>query len=65
LKFHPADSLIFKNPEKVWNDLKIVYNSDFKNLVYGTFPNEKELLKTLKLIQKRIESIGWKIKIAT
>ncbi|PKV53134.1 nucleotidyltransferase AbiEii toxin of type IV toxin-antitoxin system [Aquimarina sp. MAR_2010_214] len=63
LKTHPVNSLIFKKPEKVWNDLKIVYESDFKNLVYGSFPNETELLNTLILIQKRIVSIDWNIKL--
>lgn len=63
LKNHPVDSIMFEKPEKVWNDLKITYESDFKNLVYGSFPNEKELLTTLNLIQKRISSIDWKIKI--
>lgn len=59
LRNHPVNSLIFENPEKVWSDLKIVYESDFKNLVYGSFPNETELLNTLILIQKRIASIDW------
>ncbi len=63
LKNHPVDSLIFENPKRVWNNLKVVYESDFKNLVYGSFPNETELLNTLTLIQKRIASIGWNIKL--
>ena len=46
LRNHPVHSLIFENPEKVWSDLKNVYESDFKNLVYGSFPNEIELLNT-------------------
>lgn len=63
LKNHPINSLIFENPEKVWSDLKIVYESDFKNLVYGAFPDETELLNTLILIQERITSIDWNIKL--
>lgn len=63
LKNHPLNSLIFENPEKVWSDLKVAYDSDFKNLVYGSFPDEKELLNTLILIQKRISSIDWNIKL--
>ncbi|MBB4119824.1 hypothetical protein GGR32_002130 [Mesonia hippocampi] len=61
LKNHPLNSLIFKNPEKIWSDLKVTYESDFKNLVYGSFPDENELLNTLILIQKRITSIHWNI----
>ena len=63
LKNHPADSLIFENPKKVWEDLKSTYETDFKNLVYGNFPEEMELLSTLVLIKKRIALIEWKIKI--
>lgn len=63
LRNHPVDSMIFGNPEKVWNVLKVAYESDFKNLVYGSFPNEKELLNTLILIQKRISSIDWNIQL--
>ena len=63
LRNHPVNSMIFGNPEKVWNVLKVAYESDFKNLVYGSFPNEKELLDTLILIQKRISSIDWNIQL--
>lgn len=63
LKNHPVDSMIFGNPEKVWKELKNTYDSDFKNLVYGSFPKETELLETLSLIQKRIASIDWNIEM--
>ncbi len=65
LKNHPVNSLIFENPEKIWSELKIVYDNDFKNLVYGVFPSEAELLSTLIRIQKRLESIDWKVKLET
>lgn len=41
LKHHPSLSLIviFQNSEKVWCDLKSIYETDFKNLVYGKFPD--------------------------
>ncbi len=63
LKNHPINSLIFENPAKVWTDLKFVYESDFKNLVFGSFPDETELLNTLILIQERIKTIDWNIKL--
>lgn len=65
LRNHPVDSMIFKNPERVWDELKNTYDSDFKNLVYGSFPKEKEteILNTLILIQKRIASIDWCIEM--
>lgn len=65
LKNHPVHSMIFENPEKIWSDLKIVYEYDFKNLVYGVFPSNAELLNTLIRIQKRMELIDWKVKLET
>lgn len=63
LKNHPSSSLIFDEPKKVWSDLKPTYEIDFKNLVYGNFPEEKELLKTLEMIKTRLLLVNWKIKI--
>jgi len=63
LKHHPASSLIFDKPIKIWKELKSIYETDFKNLVYGDFPNEKELLNTLEIIKKRLSLIHWNIKI--
>ncbi|MEX0997811.1 MAG: nucleotidyl transferase AbiEii/AbiGii toxin family protein [Flavobacteriaceae bacterium] len=63
LKYHPVDALIFKDTETVWKKLKPIYNDDFKNLVYGHFPDENEILKTLQVIQKRIEKMPWNLKV--
>ncbi len=63
LKNHPKDCLLFKNPEKVWDSLKSTYNLEFKNLVYGSFPDEREILKTLFLLKNRLSEIEWKTKI--
>ncbi|MEX2350244.1 MAG: nucleotidyl transferase AbiEii/AbiGii toxin family protein [Flavobacteriaceae bacterium] len=63
LKYHPVDALIFKDPETVWKKLKPIYNDDFKNLVYGDFPDENEILKTLQVIQKRIEKMPWNLNV--
>ncbi|MCH6199727.1 nucleotidyl transferase AbiEii/AbiGii toxin family protein [Aquiflexum sp. LQ15W] len=63
LIYHPNEALIFKDPENFWNELKIVYKGDFKNLVYGELPKEESVLETLKMIQERMQSISWTIKI--
>lgn len=63
LNNHPSSSLIFDEPNKVWSDLKPTYETDFKNLVYGDFPEGKELLITLEMIKRRLLSVDWKIKI--
>jgi hypothetical protein len=58
---HPNESLLFKDLDAVWKDLKPAYNGDFKNLVYGNFPNDEAVLDTLKRIKERLESITWTI----
>lgn len=63
LNYHPNKALIFRDLENVWNELKTIYNGDFKNLVYGELPKEEATLKTLKMIQERLKAISWTIKI--
>lgn len=63
LQHHPVDALIFNNPKVVWEKLKSTYNGRFKDLVYGILPEEKEILATLHLIQKRIEKIPWSLSL--
>jgi hypothetical protein len=63
LNYHPQESLIFKAPESVWNELKTTYSIDFKNLVYGELPKEEAILETLKMIQIRLQAISWTIKV--
>jgi hypothetical protein len=61
LNYHPSEALIFKDLENVWNELKTIYNGDFKNLVYGELPKEEAILETLKKIQERLLSVHWLI----
>jgi hypothetical protein len=63
LNFHPNEALIFRDLETVWSELKSIYIGDFKNLVYGEFPKQEEILETLKLIQERLKTISWSIKV--
>jgi hypothetical protein len=63
LKNHPTEALIFKNLEKVWLDLKIVYKADFKDLVFGNFPKDELVLQTLIEIRNRMMSIKWQLVI--
>lgn len=60
---HPNEALLFKDLENVWASLKVVYNGDFKNLVYGALPNEADVLVTLKRIKERLATIKWTIEI--
>jgi hypothetical protein len=61
LIYHPNDALIFRELENVWDEMKTIYNGDFKNLVYGELPKEEAVLKTLKMIRERMMSIQWLI----
>jgi hypothetical protein len=61
LVHHPSEALLFKNLENVWSTLKTVYQGDFKDLVYGKFPSENEIFKTLESIKKRLLEIDWTI----
>jgi hypothetical protein len=65
LAYHPNEALIFKDLKNVWSELKVIYNGDFKNLVYGELPKEEAILKTLKMIKERLNFISWTIKIET
>jgi hypothetical protein len=60
---HPKDALIFKELEKVWAELENSYNGEFKNLVYGELPSVEMILETLVMIQERLKTISWSIKV--
>jgi hypothetical protein len=63
LNFHPKNALVFSDIDNIWNELKPTYSGDFKELVFGSFPNESEILKALTLIKERLSTIVWTIKI--
>lgn len=58
---HPSEALIFKDLDAVWAVLKDVYHGDFRNLVYGDFPNESKIKETLTLIKDRLVKVSWTI----
>lgn|SRR5690606_10121955 len=62
LSHHPTDAMVFKDLETVWKELIPTYLSDFRPLVYGEFPREDDILKTLQMIQHRLGSVSWSIK---
>ena len=61
LAHHPKDALIFSDTATIWDELKGVYNSEFRNLVYGDFPTGPDVLSTLQTIANRLSSIDWTI----
>lgn len=62
LNYHPVEALIFKDLANVWGELVNVYNGEFKNLVYGDFPNSIAVFNTLNTIQERLKTIVWTIR---
>jgi len=65
LVYHPNEALIFKDLQSVWSELKKMYYGDFKNLIYGELPKEEAVFETLTMIQERLKTISWTIKIET
>ncbi|MCK4920701.1 MAG: nucleotidyl transferase AbiEii/AbiGii toxin family protein [Bacteroidales bacterium] len=43
-----TESPVFVNFDEVWNQLKDTYNTEFRSLVQGEFPNEKLIAKEVK-----------------
>jgi len=58
---HPCDALFFKEIESVWGEMRSTYYSSFRSLVYGNFPPDTEILKSLMKIKKRLSLIKWNI----
>lgn len=64
LENHPNESLFFKDLSRLWEDeLKSVYEANFRNLVYGELPKNNAVLETLKLIKNRMKQIQWNISL--
>jgi len=64
LENHPKDALIFDDTVKVWESLKVTYNSnEFKNLVYGKLPEDKDVLATLIKVKERLNTFDWTVKV--
>lgn len=61
LKEHPCEALIFKNPESVWSELISTYHGPFRELVYGPFPDQAAVLKTLLMIKERLNRVNWAV----
>ena len=60
---HPISAVLFADQIDTWKKIKNVYLTSFKDLVFGEFPTEKEILDTLIIVSKRLKSIEWKMYI--
>jgi len=59
LKKHPAEAIIFSQPEKTWANIKSPFQTTFRELVIGKLPEEKELIETLKTVFSRLQKVKW------
>ncbi len=60
---HPKESLFFSELKTIWNELATVYNTSFKMITYGKFPENKDILQSMQKIKDRITNINWKIEL--
>jgi hypothetical protein len=58
---HPNEALFFNDPEKVWEAIEPVYNTNFKSMVYGDLPAAADVLMTMQAIKKRLSAVEWNI----
>ncbi len=63
LKEHPISAIIFDKPKFIWEQIENVYNTGFKELVYGELPASNEILETLKIVSERLRVIKWEIEL--
>lgn len=61
LSNHPITTILFSDTENVWNQIKNTYETSFKELVFGEFPDEKEIMNTLIAVANRLKNIEWNI----
>lgn len=61
LSNHPTTTILFSDTEKTWNQIKDTYETSFKELVFGEFPSENEIMNTIKRVAERLKTIEWNI----
>ena len=58
---HPSTVILFSETENTWAKLENTYNTIFKDLVFGKFPEDKKMLSTLNIVSDRLKKIKWNI----
>jgi len=62
---HPVKALIFSDTLSVANELKVTYEKEFRNLIYGDFPDFQDIIDNIIKIKNRIQKIRWHINLET
>jgi hypothetical protein len=52
---HPKDALIFSKTSVVWNQLKKIYATSFKELVTDELPDENAVFESLVFLSERLQ----------
>lgn len=60
---HPADALIFSDTNSVAKELKVTYEREFRNLIYGDLPDYQDIIDNIIKIKTRIEKFRWHINL--
>ena len=61
LSNHPTTAILFSKTKNTWSQIKDTYETSFKELVFGEFPSENEIMSTLKVMAERLKTIEWNI----
>lgn len=61
LSNHPMTAILFSDTKNIWNQINVTYETSFKELVFGEFPSENEILNSLLEVAKRLKTIVWNI----
>ena len=51
-----TESPIFTSFDEIWDNVKGTYNTDFKLLVHGEFPDEKLIAAEVRTIIEKLDS---------
>jgi predicted nucleotidyltransferase component of viral defense system len=61
LQYHPGEAILFADAQSTWDKMKDTYKGPFKNLVFGTFPDESDILTSIEAVSTRLEGVKWTI----
>ena len=60
----PSTAILFSDSANTWTQLLKTYNTDFRSIVFGELPSEKDILNTLNKVSTRLKSIKWTIELS-
>lgn len=60
---HPSTAMIFDNTIETWDKIRQSYLVNFKELVFGYFPTEKEIVDTITDLSNKLKTFAWNIRI--